>query len=395
VNNLRGVIFTLMLDSLLSKWHLKFGSAKPEVIVRAPGRVNIIGEHTDYNEGWVLPGAMSKSVYMLVSRGNKDHHWIADNMQEEYKASSHQSENEMPVWAKYILGALKIYDTKDSAFNILIGGDLPVGAGVSSSSSLVCGLLFGFQKIFGREDSNESIALLGSRVEREVIGLQGGIMDQFAIMLSKVHHVMLLDCRTRNYEFIPADLPGCNWLLVNTKVRHQLIDTDYNERADECQRAVAIMQHQYPEINSLRDVTSSMLSSIHLPPTLARRVKFVLEENERVHNMVKALGNKDSRKAGQLLKASHKGLRNDYEVSCAELDHLADFANHFEGVHGARMMGGGFGGCVLCLVDKKSMDDFIEEIKTSYFLKFNYDPEIIEVELGNGVEEVKQKKKVK
>lgn len=384
-----------MLPSLLEKWHQAFGDSSPEVIIRAPGRVNIIGEHTDYNEGWVLPGAMSKSVYVLVSRGHDTHHWIADNMQEEYKGASDHVVNEMPVWAKYINGALNIYDAKHSAFNILIGGDLPVGAGVSSSSSLVCGLLFSFQKMFGRDDSKEAIAILSSRVEKEVIGLQGGIMDQFAIMLGKAHHVMLLDCRTRTYDFIPADLPGCKWILINTKVKHQLIDSDYNERAEECQRAVAIMQHQYPEVKSLRDVTSGMLSSTHLPPTLSRRVKFVLEENERVHEMVKALGNKDPRKAGQLLKASHKGLRNDYEVSCAELDHLADFANHFEGVHGARMMGGGFGGCVLCLVIKKTMDDFLEEINASYFLKFGYDPETIDLDFGNGVEEIKQSKKVK
>ena len=379
-------IFTIMINSLLEKWHKSFGSTKPEIIVRAPGRVNIIGEHTDYNEGWVMPGVMTKSIYILVSKSKGNHHWIAENIEEEYKVHAAPENGTTSLWIKYIHGALQLYDVREQTFNILIGGDLPVGAGISSSTSLVCGLLFAFQKILGRSESRESIALLGSRVEKEVIGLQGGIMDQYAIMLSEENKVMLLDCRSKTYTFLSADLPSAKWVLVNTKVKHQLIESDYNQRADECKRAIAIIRNQYPEVTSLRDVTSSILSSIHLPATLSRRVKFILDENARVHEMAKALENKNAEKAGQLLKASHKGLRYDYEVSCNELNHLADFANQFKGVYGARMMGGGFGGCVLCLVDENAMDDFLEEIKASYFLKFGFDPDDIQFDFGKGVE---------
>ena len=376
-----------MIKTLLTKWHAAFGKSDPDVIVRAPGRVNIIGEHTDYNEGWVMPGALAQSVYVLISKNKKSHHWIADNINEEYNSETAAPEDQLPLWVKYIQGALKLYDTKqESFFNILIGGDLPVGAGLSSSSSLVCGALLGFQKIFGKKESKEDLANIASRVEREIIGLDGGIMDQYAVMLSKAKHVMLLDCRTEKHDFLTADLPKCKWILINTKVKHKLIDTDYNERANECKRAVSIIQHQFDEVKSLRDVTQQILSSIHLPSALARRVKFVLEENARVQEMVTALKSKKPQQVGQILKASHKGLRNDYEVSSEELDHLADFANKFEGVHGARMMGGGFGGCVLCLVDEKTMDDFLDEIKASYFVKYTFDPEVINVEFGGGAE---------
>lgn len=378
------IIFTLMLQELKTKWSTYFGKSSPDVIVRAPGRVNIIGEHTDYNEGWVLPGALGQSTYILIAKSSNNH-WVASDLNEEHKGVVEPVEGQA-LWIKYIQGTIQLYGANTNSYNILIGGDLPIGAGLSASAALVCGLLVALQKITGKKESKEELISIASRVEREVIGLQGGIMDQFAIMLSKKNNVMFLDCRTKEYKFIPINLPKTKWLLINTKVKHQLIDTDYNERATECQRAVAIIRHQYPEVKSLRDVTITTLASIHLPPLLTKRVKFVIEENARVHEMVTALEKKDAVKAGQLLKASHKGLRYDYEVSSEELDHIADFANKFEGVHGARMMGGGFGGCVLVLVNEKTSNEFVTENADNYFMKYNSEPEVINFELGSGVE---------
>ncbi len=379
-----------MLDHLIQKWHHHFGPRLPEVIVRAPGRVNIIGEHTDYNEGWVLPGAMSLSVYILVSQNEKNsHHWVADNLHEEYQHDRLSQPTDMPLWAKYIEGTMRLYNGDTSPMKILVGGDLPVGAGVSSSSSLVCGLLFALQQLSGGKETKEELALTGSRVEREIIGLQGGIMDQFAIMLSREHHVMMLDCRTRKYEFFSADLPGCRWLLINTKVKHQLIDSDYNNRADQCKKAVSIIQKKYPAVQSLRDVTMDMLYTVELQDVLKKRCIFILEENHRVHAMIKALKNQDAVYAGLLLKASHEGLRYQYEVSCQELDHVADFANSHDGVYGARMMGGGFGGCVICLLKEQSLPQFIHEAEFSYAKRFGFAPEAIRFELGSGAEYLK------
>ncbi len=409
-----------MLNSLLSRWNENFGTSGPEIIVRAPGRVNIIGEHTDYNEGWVMPGAMSRSMYILVSRnqppnplrrgddspispspplpyfdklstslggGKKLHHWIAADLDEELQFD-HLADIPLTksIWAKYILGAIHVYENDPGPLRILIGGDLPIGAGVSSSSSLVGGLLLALQSFTGDQKSRKELAQLSSRVEREVIGLQGGIMDQYAIMLSEKDKVMMLDCREKSYEFISASIPGTQWVLLNTKVKHQLIDSDYNQRAAQCKQAVDSIQKQFTKVKSLRDVTEDMLISSHLPDILYRRSHFVVEENQRVHQMKTALEHKDPLVAGQLLQASHFGLQHQYEVSCDELNHLAELANRTEGVYGGRMMGGGFGGCVICLVDNGAMEPFERMAITSYQNQFGFAPEVIHFSLSDGAE---------
>ncbi len=378
-----------MMDSLLDRWHTTFGSNAPEVIVRAPGRVNIIGEHTDYNEGWVLPGAMSRSIYILASREPTDgHHWIAYDLDEEIQSLENIIEYGEYPWAKYIEGAIRLYAPGIGSLHLLIGGDLPVGAGISSSSALVCGILYALQQLTGRDESKEALALVGQRVEREIIGVQGGIMDQFAIMMSQPEHVMLLDCRTREYRIISAALPGCRWILINTRVKHALIDSDYNKRSAQCAQSVAIIRETYPDVQALRDVTMEMLEASQLNDTLFKRSSFVIEENNRVHEMVQALHEHDAEEAGKLLKASHEGLRHMYEVSCDELDHLADFANAYEGVLGARMMGGGFGGCVICLLKEEVLDEFSIACVDRYLDRFGFEPEVILFELAGGVERV-------
>lgn len=378
-----------MLESLLTNWHQTFGDAKPEVIIRAPGRVNIIGEHTDYNEGWVLPGAMSRSLYVLVSRNpGGGHHWIASDLNEELESPEHIVEYGEYSWARYIQGAISLYTPGVGPLLLMIGGDLPVGAGISSSSALVCGMLYALQQLGGKTESKEELALVGQRVEREIIGVQGGIMDQFAIMMSQPGHVMLLDCRSREYKLVLADLPGCRWILINTKVKHALVDSDYNQRAAQCAQAVEHLRTMYPEVRSLRDVTLDMLAAAELPEILLQRAAFVIQENERVHHMVRALGLHDADAAGQFLQASHAGLRDLYEVSCDELDHLAAFANTYPGVWGARMMGGGFGGCVICLLEEDILDSFSKDVSLAYHQRFGFDPDIILFELGGGVSRV-------
>lgn len=336
-----------------------------------------------------MPGAMSRSIFILVSRQPANgHHWIAYDLDEEIHSLEDIFEYGDYTWAKYIEGAIRLYAPDIGSLQLLIGGDLPVGAGISSSSALVCGILYALQQLTGRSESKESLALIGQRVEREVIGVQGGIMDQFAIMMSEPKHVMLLDCRTRDYRLISADLPGCRWILINTKVKHALIDSDYNKRGAQCQQAVDIIQKSFPEVHALRDVTMEMLGAAELPETLYRRSAFVIQENDRVHQMVEALHNKDATRAGILLKGSHEGLRHMYEVSCEELDHLADFANRYDGVLGARMMGGGFGGCVICLLKEEILDSFSIDCVDSYLHRFSFEPEVILFELGAGVEQI-------
>jgi len=381
-----------ILDSLLAQWQDTFHST-PEVIVRAPGRVNIIGEHTDYNEGWVMPGGMSRSLYILVSRASPlppkggKHHWIAADLNEEL-VFDHEEDIPLTrsIWAKYVLGAIHVYENDLGPLQIMLGGDLPIGAGISSSSSLVGGLLLALQTLTGDQKTPKDLAQLSSRVEREIIGLQGGIMDQFAIMLSEKDKVMMLDCRDQTFEFISASIPGTQWILINTKVKHQLIDSDYNQRAAQCKQAVQIIQHTFPEVKSLRDVDENILIHSHLPETLYKRSSFVVKENHRVHEMKQALEMKDATRAGQLLQASHLGLQHEYEVSCDELDHLAYLANNSDGAFGGRMMGGGFGGCVISLVADVAMHDFEKKVMHSYEKEYGFAPEIIHFSLSDGAE---------
>jgi galactokinase len=381
------------MTDLLKEWHSIFGIADPEVIVRAPGRVNIIGEHTDYNNGFVLPGAMDLSIYVLAARSELNlHHWVAASFEDALLFSSEDASNpNHPQWSVYVKGAMQYYAPELGALKLLIGGDLPVGAGISSSSALVCGVLKALQQITGGTESAEELAKVAYNVEREVIGLQGGIMDQFAIMMSKADHVMLLDCRSLDYQFIDASLPGCRWLLINTRVKHQLIDSDYNQRAAECAEAVQLLMQKYPHVSSLRDVTRAQLDAAQLSTVLYARVRFVIDENERVLQMVAALNHHDPTKAGELLAESHAGLRDEYEVSCPELDLVADIANGFDGVYGARMMGGGFGGCVICLVKADAVDALFENVSSTYESIFQIAPSLILFELGDGVRAVQPK----
>jgi galactokinase len=374
-----------MIDSVLKKWHAQFGSTRPEVIVRSPGRVNIIGEHTDYNEGWVMPGAMSRSLYILASRAKgKQGTWIATDLQDETKVEAFPDADTLPMWAKYFHGSLHVFGESIGPLNLLVGGDLPIGAGISSSSSLVCGLLVALQEMTGVSREKRELAHLARRVERDIIGLQGGIMDQFAIMLSEPEKVMLLDCRFETYEYIDAALPDAAWVLLNTRVKHQLIDSDYNQRSQECRQAVEYLQTIFPEIKSLRDVTPDMLHAGNLPQPLHDRARFVIEENHRVHKMQNALEQHDANEAGRLLMASHVGLRDLYKVSCEELDQLASMAHNTPGVYGGRMMGGGFGGCVICLVQMEAMDSFLSRASDSYRNQFGMKPEVIHFSLDQG-----------
>lgn len=379
-----------MLEALFTAWEDIFGGQAPTVIVRSPGRVNIIGEHTDYNEGWVMPGAMSRSLYILLAPSTEGHHWVAHDLGEQAAGSDFFSLVDRFPWTKYVAGTIRLYAPDSASFHLMIGGDLPVGAGISSSSALVCGLLLGLQALRGDQLSREEIANIGSRVEKEIIGLQGGIMDQYAIMLSTAGQVMMLDCRSRAYSFITADLPGARWVLLNTKVRHHLIDSDYNRRSAECREAVDLVRQRYPGVRSLRDVTSAMAGeAIHIP-VLQKRAFFVIAENDRVQAMREAFRRQDPVTAGQLLNASHRGLRDDYEVSCPELDFLAAYAHRDDRAFGARMMGGGFGGCVIALVRSDAAETFTADATAAYAAAFGFAPEVIFFELAAGAEIVRQ-----
>ena len=381
--------FTL-IDHLTSVFTNSIG-APPELGVRAPGRINLIGEHTDYNMGFVMPAAIDKSIYIVARKNYTDtHHWIALDMNESLELSIHQDQKTKYEWADFILGGLLNLKEKGvelGGIDIAFNSDLPIGAGLSSSSALSCGMIFCAAKLFNHPMTMKEVALLGHKSEREFIGLKGGIMDQFASSLGQKDHFLVLDCRSQ--AMTPVKFPQNDYklLLINTCVKHSLVSTDYNVRALETAEAAEIISKKYPEVQSLRDVNQEMISACEKELGLIRkkRAQYVVEENQRVENMIQSLNKNDIETAGALLYASHVGLSKDYEVSCDELDFLVDFAKEFDGAIGARMMGGGFGGCTINLIHKDVVDDFKEKIMSAYKAKFNIDPAFIPFELSNGI----------
>jgi galactokinase len=373
-----------LCQKTLSAYRSRFGS-DPAILVHAPGRINLIGEHTDYNLGFVFPAAIEQGIcFAMDGDSGHQHEWFAVDTDELATLAVHESKSRDAGWVDYCLGACRILSQEYPQFpsiRCVFSSDLPTGAGLSSSSALTCGFLMGLNAILKLNKTREELAWLAHRVEHDFIGLQGGIMDQHACMLCEPDHFLLLDCLTRDYRQIafPADA-GLSLFLVDTRVKHKLTDSDYNTRAAECRIALKLLQDN-AGIKNLRDLTQSTLlpyASL-LGPLLMKRIQFVFRENARVLSSVEAIRRRDWKELGLLLNESHAGLRDEYEVSCPELDFLVDHVSASPQILGARMMGGGFGGCTINLAVGPVHSGFREQIIARYKAHFGWECAIIEV----------------
>lgn len=366
-------------------------NAEP-ILVKSPGRINIIGEHTDYNEGFVMPAAINKAIYVAVSkRDDHEIHLYSESYQQKHISSTEEIEKSDKGWANYILGVadqIKKRGFKFTGFNLYLDGNVPLGAGLSSSAALECAAAFAINHINKLGISQMDLALISQKAEHEFAGVNCGIMDQFASVFGKKNHAVMLDCRSMKYVYIPLDLDGYKLLLLNTNIKHSLADSAYNKRRSQCEQGVAWVKAHFPKINSLRDVSIGMLDDFVKPKDqdIYQKCRFVVEEIERVVKAADQLANGDLAALGDLMFATHEGLSKNYEVSCSELDFLVDFVKDFDGVLGARMMGGGFGGCTINIVKNERIDVLIEQIKISYHKKFNLELDAYVVETGNGSE---------
>jgi len=357
------------------------------VLVRAPGRINFIGEHTDYNQGWVLPAAISQAIYFAIgSNGTSTCRISALEPNQSVEFKSFKLKHAEYAWADYIIGTVKELSLSEG-FDMVFGGNIPIGAGLSSSAALTCGAAWGLNHLFTLGYENEELVLKAQSVENNFIGLNCGIMDQTASLFGKENHLILLDCQSKTKRLIPADFENYTLLLCDSKVKHALAQSQYNIRRKECEQVVAILNTRYGNIFSLRDVSLEQLneSKNSLSSTHFMRAKFVIEENQRVHNAVRCIGERNFIKLGELLWASQEGLKNEYQVSCDELDFLVDKSLGFEGVLGARMMGGGFGGCTINLVRKDTVDEYSDHLFKGYFNRFGHQPEFYNVIIEGGV----------
>jgi len=292
-------------------------------------------------------------------------------------------------WENYILGVLnEILKRTDQlqGFDCVLQSDLPSGSGLSSSAALECGLAFGLNALFDLELSKLEMVQLSQTAEHRYVGTQCGIMDQFASVMSKSGHVILLDCKSLDYDFIPIKLHPYKIILLNTKVSHNLASSEYNTRKHECETGVAIIQRKHPKVTSLRDVDEEMLAPYKetMDPIIFNRCSFIVSENKRVLEMAKALRVNDLLSVGQLLYAAHHGISTLYEVSCAESDFLVEFSKDNSSVLGARQTGGGFGGCTLNIVHEDAVEQFVDTASKAYKKEFDIDLDAFEVKPTGG-----------
>jgi galactokinase len=342
----------------------------PAVEAVSPGRINVIGEHTDYNEGFVLPAAIDKYGHVAVSKRNDD---IISLFAVEYNEKFEVRMADIgPIegkWTNYVLGVVDQLIKRDfhfSGFNLVVSGDVPVGAGLSSSAAIECAVCYALDQLFGLKLSKFDIAKISQIAEHTYPRVQCGIMDQFASVFGKKDHALKLDCRSLQYEEVPLVLEGYHIVLLNTNVKHSLASSAYNERRQQCASGVRMVKAHVHEVLSLRDVTVPMLDMYVSDPLIYKRCRFVIEENERVHKAVEQMKAGNIAGLGDLMFRSHEGLQREYEVSCTELDWLVNAVKENAIVAGARMMGGGFGGCTINIIKEGRLEELLNSLSENY-----------------------------
>ncbi len=363
------------------------------LLLKAPGRINLIGEHTDYNLGFVLPAAVDKAIYFAMGRNETADqiNIYAFNFDNEIQFSTRdESLPDELSWAKYFHAIIQILQEKNyhlQGINCVFGGDIPVGAGMSSSAALCCGFIFGLSELFDWKISREDIALIAQAAEHR-IGLNCGLMDQYAVLFGKENQVFRLDCKDLKYNHFDMQLADYQLVLINSKIEHQLaLDSKYNKRRAACEAVVATIAQDHPDVKSLRDINMETLAAYaeKLNPKDYQRARFVIEENQRVQDTIKALKDGDLLEVGMLLYLSHDGLSRDYEVSTSGMDLLVSLTKQEKSILGARMMGGGFGGCTINLIHNKYVEEVTEKILMAYHEETGIQGEAYTVNIGDGV----------
>lgn len=343
------------------------------LIVRSPGRVNLIGEHTDYNNGLVLPAAINKNVYLAIAKNDSTQIRLHSlDLSDSFETSINEIKRSGKLWPDYILGVVEQLQLNNYAinegFDLAFAGDIPQGAGLSSSAALECATAFALSQLFQLNIQKLDIALLSQAAENQFVGVNCGLMDQFASVFGKEQHLIKLDCADYSYEYIPFNTRDIKILLLDTQVKHSLASSAYNERREQCEEGVRLINQHHPEVKSLRDASEEMLLKYVKPVNeiVYNRCTYVVSEIERLLLACNDLKKDDFTSFGKRMFETHDGLQHRYEVSCPELDILVDLVKNNPYVLGARMMGGGFGGCTINLVKADKAEEVAEAVKLAY-----------------------------
>jgi galactokinase len=367
--------------------------AVPEYVICSPGRINIIGEHTDYNEGFVLPAAINKAIYVAIGKRNDNEvHLYATAFKERFSIELGNIDKTDNDWANYILGVIsevQKVSTKLNGFNLVLMGDLPIGAGMSSSAAVECATVFALNELYAIGLNKLQMVTMAQQAEHNFAGVMCGIMDMFASVMGKKDHAIKLDCKTLEYEYVPFVIEGHSVVLFNTNVKHSLASSAYNTRRLECAKGVSLIQQHHAAVTSLRYATEDMLDKYVLPvdPIVDTRCRFVVQEIARLQTACIDLSNGNLQALGKKMFDTHDGLSKRYEVSCKELDFLVDQVRNNTSVIGARMMGGGFGGCTINIVKNEDIDTVIDNVGKQYeeHMKLPFTSYIMHIEDGTRI----------
>jgi len=382
-------------EKVQSAFKSKFKS-NPDIVVRAPGRVNLIGEHTDYNDGFVFPVAIDRHIAIAAKKRDDRkvllHSLDFDNTV-SFSLGGIERSNGVEAWSNYAKGVahfLQAAGYSIAGCEAVITGDIPIAAGLSSSAAMEVASALMFLTFSNTEMDKTQMALLCQKAENEFVGVNCGIMDQFISVMGKKNHALFLDCRSLDFELIPLNFDDINIVVCNTKVKRELASSEYNKRRAECERGVEILKRWLHNITALRDIPIEDFGKYeeHLPKVTQKRCGYVIKENARVVASVEALKAGDLALFGELMAASHLGLRDEYEVSSSELNAMVEIALNVEGVVGARMTGAGFGGCTVNLVKDDAIEEFTSTVESEYRKRIGIRPEIYvcSVEDGASVE---------
>ena len=379
----------LTIDDVRSRFIKHFDGTTGSVYA-SPGRINLIGEHTDYNNGFVFPGAVQQGMIAEIKpNGTRNVNAYSIDLKDKVTFSLDDPKGPSASWARYIFGVCREMmelGVPVQGFNTAFAGDVPLGAGMSSSAALESCFAFALNDLWGDNKIEKmELARVGQRTEHKYIGCNCGIMDQVASVHGKAGSLMRLDCRSGEFEYFPWEPKGYRLVLVNSQVKHTLAGSPYNDRRLSCERVAAVIAKHHSEVETLRDANYEYLEEVKAEVTEEdyKRAKYVIGEVDRVLKVCDALEAGDYETVGQMMYATHNGLSKEYEVSCEELDFLNDIAKE-EGVTGSRIMGGGFGGCTINLVSDELYDNFTKVVKNKFAEKYGKEPIIIDVVIGDG-----------
>ncbi|MDR1345065.1 MAG: galactokinase [Tannerellaceae bacterium] len=380
------------IDKIRNAFAKYFEGATGEVYA-SPGRINLIGEHTDYNGGFVFPGAIDKGIVAEIKlNGTGKVRALALDLNETAEFGLQEEDAPQQQWARYIFGVCREIikrGGKIGGFDTAFSGDVPLGAGMSSSAALESTYAFALNDLFGLGIDKFELAKIGQATEHNYCGVKCGIMDQFASIFGKAGSLILLDCRSLEYKYYPFNPAGYKLVLLDTVVKHELASSAYNARRQSCERVATAIRLNHPEVEFLRDATLDMLNEVKdgISEEDYMRAQYVIEEVQRVMDVCAALEKGDYETVGDRMYGTHNGMSKLYEVSCKELDFLNDIARKC-GVTGSRVMGGGFGGCTINLVKEEKYEDFVKEAFAAYKAAFGHEPKLYDVVISDGARKI-------